>query len=183
MITLAALCLANGLDMHAAGETELARIWTMVEKIRAKQAAKPKHSPQPEQAAPVAARVVAQTTHDKTPAGMLSTTCPFCENGFAFEMPAPSAAVVDTPEGCTPADAAKLREANHDLAERLHKMEERMHFLHTPNKDADGWEWGVCKVKFGDDGQVKAALWGAQDHSDIDAALTTQHAQTAQGEA
>lgn len=47
MITLAALCLANGLDMHAAGETELTRIWTMVEKIRAKQAAKPKHSPLP----------------------------------------------------------------------------------------------------------------------------------------
>ncbi|GEM_PF-1821802 len=48
MVTLAALCLANGLDMHAAGETELARIWTKVEAIRAKQAAKPKHSPLPE---------------------------------------------------------------------------------------------------------------------------------------
>lgn len=48
MVTLAALCLALGDDMHKAGETELARIWTMVEKIRAKQAAKPKHSPLPE---------------------------------------------------------------------------------------------------------------------------------------
>lgn len=47
MVTLAALCLANGLDMHLCGEIELARIWTMVEKIRAKQAAKPKHSPLP----------------------------------------------------------------------------------------------------------------------------------------
>lgn len=47
MITLAALCLANGLDMHQAGEVELARIWTMVDQIRAKQAAKPKHSPLP----------------------------------------------------------------------------------------------------------------------------------------
>ncbi|MDZ5633998.1 MULTISPECIES: hypothetical protein [unclassified Janthinobacterium] len=47
MVTLAALCLAQGLDMHAAGETELARIWTKVEAIRAKQAAKPKHSPVP----------------------------------------------------------------------------------------------------------------------------------------
>ena len=47
MVTLAALCLANGLDMHACGETELARIWTKVEAIRAKQAAKPKHSPLP----------------------------------------------------------------------------------------------------------------------------------------
>jgi hypothetical protein len=47
MVTLAALCLANGLDMHDAAETELARIWTKVEAIRAKQAAKPKHSPLP----------------------------------------------------------------------------------------------------------------------------------------
>ncbi|WP_289241808.1 hypothetical protein [Delftia sp.] len=52
MVTLAALCLANSLDMHEAGETELARIWTKVEAIRAKQAAKPKHSPLP--AAPAA---------------------------------------------------------------------------------------------------------------------------------
>jgi len=48
MVTVAALCLANKLDMHANGETELARIWTKVEAIRAKQAAKPKHSPLPE---------------------------------------------------------------------------------------------------------------------------------------
>lgn len=45
MVTLAALCLANGLDMHVDGETELARINApeMVAKIRAKQAAKPKY--------------------------------------------------------------------------------------------------------------------------------------------
>ena len=42
MVTLAAYCLAHGLDMHEAGETELARIWTKVEAIRAKQAAKPR---------------------------------------------------------------------------------------------------------------------------------------------
>lgn len=52
MVTLAALCLANGLDMHDAAEVELARIWTKVDVIRAKQAAKPKHSPLPEHAAP-----------------------------------------------------------------------------------------------------------------------------------
>ncbi len=45
MVTLAALCLANDMDMHVAGETELTRIWTKVDQIRAKQAAKPKHSP------------------------------------------------------------------------------------------------------------------------------------------
>lgn len=47
MVTLAALCLANDMDMHEAGEVELERIWTKVEQIRAKQAAKPKHSPLP----------------------------------------------------------------------------------------------------------------------------------------
>ena len=47
MITLAAYCLAHGLDMHAAGETELARIWTKIGKIRAKQAAKPTGSALP----------------------------------------------------------------------------------------------------------------------------------------
>ncbi len=54
MVTLAALCLANEINMHAAGEAELARISMpeIVLKIRAKQAAKPKHSPLPV-AAPV----------------------------------------------------------------------------------------------------------------------------------
>jgi hypothetical protein len=42
MITLAGLCLAQGLDMHKDGETELSQVWTRIEKIRAKQAAKPK---------------------------------------------------------------------------------------------------------------------------------------------
>ncbi|WP_208455902.1 hypothetical protein [Burkholderia gladioli] len=53
MVTLAALCLASSLDMHHAGETELARISepATVLKIRAKQAAKPKHSPLPQAAA------------------------------------------------------------------------------------------------------------------------------------
>ncbi|WP_232457295.1 hypothetical protein [Burkholderia ubonensis] len=47
MVTLAALSLANGLDMHAAAEAELARVWTKIEQIRAKQAAKSRHSPLP----------------------------------------------------------------------------------------------------------------------------------------
>lgn len=51
MVTLAALCLANGLDMHADAENELARIWTKIEAISAKQAAKPKHSPLPQHVA------------------------------------------------------------------------------------------------------------------------------------
>lgn len=48
VLTLAALCLAQGIDMQAAGETELRRVWTKIDKIRAKQAAKPKHSPLPQ---------------------------------------------------------------------------------------------------------------------------------------
>ena len=56
MVTLAALCLASGLDMHDAGEVELARISApeLVVKIRAKQAAKPKHSPLPQSPTPQA---------------------------------------------------------------------------------------------------------------------------------
>lgn len=49
MVTLAALCAVHGLDMGPAGEAELARVWTKVDVIRAKQAAKPKHSPLPAQ--------------------------------------------------------------------------------------------------------------------------------------
>ena len=41
MVTLAALCLAQGLDMRADGEDELARVWTKIERIREKQAEKP----------------------------------------------------------------------------------------------------------------------------------------------
>lgn len=45
MVTLAALAQAAGLDMEAAGRDELARVWTKADKIRAKQASKPAHSP------------------------------------------------------------------------------------------------------------------------------------------
>lgn len=47
MVTLAAYCLAHDLDMHAAGETELARVWTKIDTIREKQAAKPRGSALP----------------------------------------------------------------------------------------------------------------------------------------
>lgn len=61
MVTLAALCLANGIDMHLCGEQELDRINNpfTIEKIRAKQASKPKHSPLPEHVAPEAALTAA----------------------------------------------------------------------------------------------------------------------------
>ena len=47
MNTLAALCNAHGVDLDAAAETELRRCWDKADQIRAKQAAKPKHSPLP----------------------------------------------------------------------------------------------------------------------------------------
>lgn len=47
MVTLAALCLAANVNMHQAGEKELERVWGKVDQIRAKQAAKPDHSPLP----------------------------------------------------------------------------------------------------------------------------------------
>jgi NTP pyrophosphatase (non-canonical NTP hydrolase) len=47
MVTLAAHCNAHRIDMDTAGEDELSRIWDKLDQIRAKQAAKPKHSPLP----------------------------------------------------------------------------------------------------------------------------------------
>jgi len=40
-VTLATLCTAHNIDLNGVAETELARVWTKVDKIRAKQAAKP----------------------------------------------------------------------------------------------------------------------------------------------
>lgn len=50
MVTLAAMCSTENIDMHNAGENELFRINRpdVMERIRAKQAAKPKFSPLPE---------------------------------------------------------------------------------------------------------------------------------------
>lgn len=59
MVTLATLCLANMLDMHEAAETELSRIWGKIPQIRAKQAAKPKHGPLPEEPSPAADAIAA----------------------------------------------------------------------------------------------------------------------------
>jgi hypothetical protein len=47
MVTLAALCTAHDIEVDAAREAELARVWTKVEKIREKQKAKPTGSALP----------------------------------------------------------------------------------------------------------------------------------------
>lgn len=46
-LTLAALCTAQGVDLARCADDELSRVWTKIEAIRAKQAAKPAHSPLP----------------------------------------------------------------------------------------------------------------------------------------
>lgn len=48
MTTLAALCNAIDQNMYDCAYLELERVWDKVEQIRAKQAAKPKHSPLPQ---------------------------------------------------------------------------------------------------------------------------------------
>ncbi len=47
MTTIAALSAIHEFDMNEAGETELERMWQVIEKIRLKQKAKPKYSPLP----------------------------------------------------------------------------------------------------------------------------------------
>lgn len=56
MVTVAALAVPNGLDMESAAETELARVWAKVEKIRAKHAAKPQFGPLPGPSETIAAQ-------------------------------------------------------------------------------------------------------------------------------
>jgi hypothetical protein len=52
LVTLAALCHANNIDLNAAGQVELSRVWTRMPQIRAKHRAKPKMSPLPGPSAP-----------------------------------------------------------------------------------------------------------------------------------
>ncbi|NNU35664.1 hypothetical protein G9X64_03955 [Rhizobium sophorae] len=48
LVTLAALCNANGIDMEEAGQRELDRNWARIDRIRAKQAARPQGSALPQ---------------------------------------------------------------------------------------------------------------------------------------
>lgn len=48
LITLAALCQAQGIGLESAGLRELGRIWEKIDAIREKQKNKPKHSPLPQ---------------------------------------------------------------------------------------------------------------------------------------
>lgn len=57
-----------------------------------------------------------------------------------------------------------------DESDRRKKNDVRFHFLHSTNRDAEGYEYGVCKVKHDAAGNIESFLWCASDHSDVDAA-------------
>lgn len=63
-VTLAALCSAFTLDLEYCSEAELSRVWTKIEQIRAKQAAKPKYSPLPANAPETSAPLVKRHSRD-----------------------------------------------------------------------------------------------------------------------
>jgi hypothetical protein len=63
LVTLAALCSAADLSMRDCGEDELGRCWENIDRIRAKQAEKPKHSPLPTLTDDGAKRLQAGLTH------------------------------------------------------------------------------------------------------------------------
>jgi len=67
------------------------------------------------------------------------------------------------------------------LAKLLAKERARFEFLHSTNRDASGWEWGVARVRRAEDGRIEY-LWGASDHSDIDAARLAQSADKAESD-
>lgn len=122
MVTLAAYCLAFGLDMHAAGETELARIWTKVEQIRAKQASKPVGS-----ALPVAAAEGAETPMWR---------CFHCDEVFTDE----HSARLHFGNDETAAPACQIKGSEHGLVEALREAEndaaEAWHMIHAETTDA-----------------------------------------------
>jgi hypothetical protein len=58
-----------------------------------------------------------------------------------------------------------------DESERRKKAEERLAFLHSANKDAEGYEFGVARAKFDAAGSMESFLWALSDHSDLDRAI------------
>lgn len=53
-------------------------------------------------------------------------------------------------------------------------FKERLEWLHSGSgvTDADGYEWGVARVKFDSNGQCKEVLWTNSDHGDLDAEIS-----------
>lgn len=123
MVTLAALCQASDADMVAAGETELARITVpeTLARIRAKQAAKPKHSPLPVDTAVDVEQVSLSRVADRC-AG-----CRCHDSSIAAPEPSPDAAeaqsafvsalilaICELPDRTSPVDEPGAMVANRD---------------------------------------------------------------------
>jgi hypothetical protein len=98
------------------------------------------------------------------------------------------AVVGDTATGEMVHDPHPSREGLVEINSRLYIFQQpaitdsvRLAFLHTHNRDAEGYEYGICKVKFDAFGQLASGpFWTASDHSDIDARITlTQQAREA----
>lgn len=91
MVTLAALANANSIRVNRAAETELARCWTKIEQIRAKQAGKPKHSPLPGPSEPPGALLADEVIAWQCGCGWinLDRESPFCA-GCDSRRPSPT---------------------------------------------------------------------------------------------
>lgn len=76
------------------------------------------------------------------------------------------------PQASAEQDALLERERRdaQSLASLLIKERRRFEFLHSTNCDAEGWEWGVARIRVNEYGECEY-LWGVADHSDIDAAI------------
>jgi hypothetical protein len=73
-------------------------------------------------------------------------------------------------------DAADADSMSKALAAVCDKNDARWKFLHTINKDAQGFEWCVMRVKW-ENGRISEALHTYSDMSDLDAAITSTQEQ------
>jgi NTP pyrophosphatase (non-canonical NTP hydrolase) len=140
MVTLAALCLANDIDMHSGGETELARVWTKIDQIRAKQAGKPKHSPLPQSVAAPPASPLRGVTDE-----MVSLACEVYaevyrdddkDMGDAMRAALKTAFIASPPEQPAAAKAlcARLRAMPSSLNDACRMMEEAASWIEAQSE-------------------------------------------------
>ena len=89
-----------------------------------------------------AAAIIAKTTTENTPKGMLSTTCPWCESGFAFEAPALTTPAAEVPEAMGDAERDALIDA---------KLQEYGYPANARNAARAGWyahaQWQSTRLR------------------------------------
>lgn len=154
MVTAAAYALAHGLDMHEAGEAELARIWTKVDAIRAKQAAKPTGSALPV-AAPERPRAKlwgSSTTISDAPGAQLSKnpgelpSAPDTEE-LVERLNRWTAQLRDQKTATCPADYEDRCEFAHDVAQAAKLLEERTRELEEARDGESRWLLRVSAIR------------------------------------